>query len=494
MPPWACRDPPVSTATDTISHPAPRRRPRVGLSARLLGLTVLFVMMAEVLIYVPSVANFRQNWLATRLAGGATAALVLEAAPDGMVPHELALRLLDSIGARMVSIQRGGTRRVLAAQAMPLDADEEVDLRVLWPPTAIAQTFGALVSSPGRLIRIVGTPSPLTGDDTLEVVVEDTPLHAALLAFSRNILLLSLMISGITAGLVYLALSIVIVRPVRRLTRAIAAFRDNPEDGRAVLSPSDRTDELGAAERELAAMQRQLAGTLQQKNRLASLGLAVAKINHDLRNLLSSAHLLSDRLTASTDPMVQRFAPRLIDALDRAIGFTQTTLSYGGSAEPLPVRRRLPLRPLIEAVRELAGLDESGRIGWESAVEPDLEVDADPDQLSRILLNLVRNALQALQTGAAGAGREPDPARDRVSVTAWREGATVDIEVADTGPGVPERARQHLFEPFKGSARMGGTGLGLAIAAELATAHGGGVTLADGPGGARFRIAIPDRG
>ena len=115
-------------------------------------------------------------------------------------------------------------------------------------------------------------------------------------------------------------------------------------------------------------------------------------------------------------------------------------------------------------------------------------VDADPDQLFRILLNLARNAVQALESRAAR-----DPGRDQIRITGRREGAVVEIEVADTGPGLAEAAREHLFEPFKSSTRTGGSGLGLVIAAELVRAHEGEIRLAEGTIGATFRITIPDR-
>ena len=249
-----------------------------------------------------------------------------------------------------------------------------------------------------------------------------------------------------------------------------------------------RGDEIGIAERELAAMQRDLASMLQQKSQLAALGLAVSKINHDLRNLLASAQLFSDRLVSVPDPHVQRFAPKLMRALERAIAFCQSTLSYGRAQEPPPDRRPVALEALVEEVRETLGLAPDSAVRWIGAVERGLRVDADPDQLFRVLLNLARNALQALEARAPN-----DPGRDQLRITGQREGAVVVIEVSDTGPGIPEKARAHLFEAFQGSTRTGGSGLGLAIAAELVRAHGGEIRLVDGTIGATFRITIPDR-
>lgn len=458
----------------------------VGLPGKLLILTGIFVMLAEVLIYVPSIANFRENWLRDRVSRAQTAALVLEAAPDGMVPDSLAMQLLDSVGAKSVVLKMAGARRLLVASGEQTQVDMTIDLRDRLRVVMIMESFGTLITGGDRTIRVVA--EAMKGGDSVEIILSEAPLRIAMLEFSRNILLLSLVISAITASLVYGALHLVIVRPMRRLTRAMVLFGDNPEDPARVIVPSARGDEVGLAERELAAMQRQLTGTLQQKNRLAALGLAVSKINHDLRNLLSSAQLFSDRLADSDDPMVQRFAPRLVAALDRAVAFCQSTLSYGRVIEPPPERRLLPVLPVVLETRDLLGLVDDAPVAFETQIPPDLQIDADPDQLSRIILNITRNALQAVTGQPAEA-----PQRDWIRVSAAREGRRVVIDVADSGPGVPEKARERLFEAFQGSTRPGGSGLGLAIAAELTRAHGGTVTLLESQRGAVFRIQIPDR-
>ncbi len=310
-----------------------------------------------------------------------------------------------------------------------------------------------------------------------------------MLRYSVDLLLVSLLISGITAALVYLTLHYIFVRPMRRVTANMIAFRADPENADRIMAPSARTDEIGFAERELATMQTELASMLQQKSRLATLGLAVSKINHDLRNLLGSAQLISDRMSSLSDPEVQRFAPKLMRALERAIAFCQSTLSYGRVQEPPPERKPILLQPLVEEVHETLGLGPDASIRWISAVERGLMVEADYDQLFRILVNLSRNAVQALESRATCC----DPGRDQIRITGLREGAVVVVEVSDTGPGFSEKARAHLFEAFQGSTRTGGAGLGLAIAAELVRAHGGDIRLVEGTIGATLRLTIPDR-
>ncbi len=459
---------------------------RFGLSGKLLLLTIPLILIAEILIYVPSIANFRVNRLNDRLAAANTAALVLDAAPSGMVPDALARQILASIGARAVAIKSGKQRRLLAAADMPTKIDHDIDMREMSAGSAIVGAFQVMLDSGNEVMRVLG-PAP-GGGQFIEVVIDEKPLRDAMFRFSRNLLLLSLVMAIITAGLIYFALHHLFVRPMRRVTENLVAFHENPESTAHIIEPSKRTDEIGLAERELSDMQRDLVSMLHQKSHLAALGLAVSKINHDLRNLLASSQLLSDQLSSVPDPRVQRFAPKLMRSLERAIAFCQSTLSYGKAQEAAPDRRMVLIEPVINEVRESAGLASDTSIEWINAIERGLTVDADPDQLFRVLLNLARNAAQALESEKSGAG-----VARQIRVTGRREGAVTILEISDTGPGIPEKAKAHLFEAFQGSSRDGGTGLGLAIAAELVRAHGGELSLVDGTLGATFRIMIPDR-
>ena len=455
-----------------------------GLSARLLLLTVLFVMIAEVLIYVPSVANFRLTWLNDRLAAAQIAAMVLDAAPEETLSEELEMRLLQGVGARAIALKGGGRRSLLAAGDVPPEVSKTVDLRDAQWMTLARDAMEVLFNPADKPIRVIGSGM---GVEFVEMILDQRPLRHAMIEFSRNLLLLSLFISAITASLVYLTLQWVIVRPVRRLTGNIAEFSSNPEDASRVIRPTDRVDEIGLAEQALARMETTLADELRQKRRLAQLGLAVSKINHELRNMLTTAQLLTDRLDRISDESAQRIAPRLVSTLDRAIAFCETTLAYGRATEPLPQRRMIPLAPLIDELSNLTDLAPEVGIAFEAKVPDDLMVDADPDQLSRVLVNVVRNAVQAMSQAGSPEGTP------RIDVSASREGASVVILIRDNGPGIPERARANLFAPFQGSAQKGGTGLGLPIAAELVQLHGGTISLDEGNGKTCFRITIPDR-
>ncbi len=478
---------PAAPAIKTPTHWWTRLR--VGLSGKLLMLTIVFVLVAEVLIFVPLIANFRISWLNDRLAAAHTAALVLDAAPSGMVPESLAKQILDSIEARAVAVKMGDQRRLLAAAELPSEGAQVdlIDMRDMSWWQSIKQAFSVLfLCEPDDVIRVIG-PAPMAKGQFIEIVLDELPLRNAMLSFSVTILLVSLAISAFTAALVFLALHYLLVRPMRRLTANMVAFRADPENPTRVITSSGRNDEIGTAEEELAEMQTELADMLHQKSRLASLGLAVAKINHDLRNLLASAQLFSDQLSSLPDPKVQRFAPKLMHALERAVVLCQSTLSYGRAQEAARDRQTIAVEPLLEDVRDSLGLTIEVPIRWIVSVERGLTMEADADQMFRVIVNLARNAVQALETHGAR-----DPARDQIRITGRREGALVAIEVSDTGPGIPDMVRPNLYQAFRGSTRPGGSGLGLAIAAELVRAHGGDIMLVEGTMGATFRITIPD--
>ena len=318
-----------------------------GLSGKLLLLTILFVMLGEILIFLPSIANFRLNWLKNRVAQAEIAALAVEAAPDRMLSEDLKSELLAGAGVLVVSLKKGDSRQLILRSDSYDMIDESFDLREARTLPAIFDAFTALVAGNGRVIGVTDVP-PNSSGEIIDVALEEAPLRAAMLRYALNIFLLSLFLSALVAGLVFLALNQVLVKPMRRLSPTCWPSARRPKIPCASSHPPDGSDEIGIAERELHAMQIELSSLLNQKSHLAALGLAVSKVSHDLRNMLSSAHLISDRLSMVTDPTVQKFAPKLIASLDRAISLCVQTLKYrprrGGAAQarqvrPQPARR-----------------------------------------------------------------------------------------------------------------------------------------------------------
>ena len=442
----------------------------------MLLLTILFVMIAEVLIFVPSIARFRLSWLNERLSAGHLAILTLDLAPEGLVSDRLREELLAHVGAYGINVHRGGAKLVLA-RGMPPPVHESIDLRDSSLTGLVIDALVVLGQGEARVIRVMGL-SPQDSKTVIEVIIEEKPLQAALVDFAWRILVLSLVISLITATLVYLSLQWLLVRPMRRITASMTAFRNDPENVSLIIAPSNRGDEIGVAQRELANMQGVLRAALRQKDRLAALGTGVAKISHDLRGILSTALLVSDRLEDSADPEVRRVTPTLIAAIDRAVGLCGDTLDYVRHDQLVMKRSRFPLAALIADVGMAASLSDGAAPTIDNQTPPGLAVTADRDQLFRVLTNLTQNAAEA------GAGR--------VVIGAMDTGHGIEISVADNGPGIPERALERLFRPFEGSVRAGGTGLGLPIARELMRGHGGDLSLVrSGETGTEFCLHLP---
>ncbi|MBD8892291.1 sensor histidine kinase [Roseibium litorale] len=455
-----------------------------GLSGKLLFLTIAFIMLSEIFIYVPSVANFRNNWLRDRLTTAGVAAAVLS--ETNTIAPRLQEELLRTTGAVAISIDQGSRRSLIAMSEKPPDISFVVDMGEMTPWRAIMESFETLFAPPDALMRVIGAGSMGTSMK-VDIVLPAGLLKSDMLSFSVRILGLSLVISIVTASLVYLSLRALFVRPLQRLTRSMVHFAEDPEDASRIVRLSPRNDELGDAEAQLAAMQLALNRALQQKQHLADLGLAVSKINHDLRNLLASAQLFLERLEHVPDPTVTRLAPKILATLDRAVAYTQAVMAYGKASEEPPKRRLLALRRVGDDICDVLGLNEHATILFDNQIPEGLEVDADPEQLFRVLLNLCRNSMQVLD-----AERDGTLVR-RIVLEADRGPSGVWLRVSDTGPGIPPAVRKTLFKAFQSRSKTGGTGLGLAIAAELVRAHGGSIRLEEGGAGACFRIELPDR-
>ncbi len=471
------------STTSALPDIAALVRARPGLSGKLLILTIAFVMLAEVLIFIPSVANFRRTWLMNRIAAASTAALVFDAAPSGMVPPELGKELLRQVGALTIWAKRADSRMLVASVDNPPNVDVTTDLRETNPIHQIVEALSTLAAPPGRILRVTARGMGVE----INMTIEEDLLRAAMWGFARNILLLSLLISLITAGLVYLSLIYMIVRPMKRLSENMASFERDPENDARVIPTGTRVDEIGFAERSLARLEMKLADELRRSKKLAALGLMIAKISHDLRNVLSGAQLFSERIAELKNPNVQRLAPRLVDALRRAIDLCEGTLAYGADQKAALKPSRFDLAPLVAECWELALPVSRAPSRLVNEVPADFEITADRDQIARVFFNLMRNSLQAIapQLGQEAAGEA------RITVSAKSEDGRSTIWIEDNGPGVSAGARQRLFEPFSVSSSRRGSGLGLAIAADILRAHDGDIGLADSTPGARFEISLP---
>lgn len=450
------------------------------LSGRFLALTILFVMLAEVFIFVPSIARFREDYMNNRLERAQIASLALLA--NDMIGADLEAELLENAGVYNVVLRRDEVRQLMLASEMPSPISATFDLRDASAGVLIRDAMLRLVNPEPQVVRVIGNPTRDAGQ-LIEITMPTAPLRDSMIDYGLRILLLSAVISIFTATLLFFAVRRLLVAPIKGVVSAMKSYAAAPEDARRIIQPSAGVQELSEAEHALKSMQTQLTSVLRQRERLASLGGAVAKVSHDLRNILTTAQLFADRIETSEDPVVRRMAPKLMNSIGRAVNLCESTLAFGKAEEPPPALDRILLANVIQDALEGERLASNDSLVFQADVPAAMVVRADPEQLYRVISNLIRNARQALE--AAGKG-------GAVSVAAHESEACWTITVTDSGPGLPAKAQEHLFQPFQGGARKGGSGLGLAIAAELVRGHGGTLLLEKtGPEGTTFRIDLP---
>lgn len=457
-------------------QPAPKRklRWRDSLSFRLFLIAIASVLVIEALIFVPSATRYRNDWLKDQIEAGRLAALALEAAPSRMVSEELERDLLESAMVLAVAELYDERRDMILNPGEEICCTRKIILYDDSPDfSEVGDTLGTFFARKDRflIIRAAGSRP----GRVIEIVADEKDLRQKLGTYGLNILGLSLLISIVTGGLLYLMLLLTVVRPIRRVTESVEQIKDEPGSWKRRLSPTPRSDEIGRAQNALSDMEEAVSNAFRQQERLAQLGEAVAKINHDLRNSLATAQLVSDNLSRSEDPRVAKSLPRLERALERAINLASDTLKYGRSSVPDSNIQKLRLFDIAEEAAAEA-LAAFGDIAFRNEVELLAEAKADPDHLHRICANLIRNAAEAMDGNGA--------------ISIGYDGAA--LSVADTGPGLPEQAKSNLFKPFAGSTRRDGTGLGLALSRDLARAMGGDLELGEtGETGTRFVIFLP---
>lgn len=453
------------------------------ISGRSAALTIIFVVMAELLILLPALAGFRLDYLESRLERAQIASLAL-LATDESLASDLESELLQNAGVFNVVLRRDDVRQLVLSSTIPGPVTATYDLRDEDVPQTVDDALGTLLNRENEVVRVIGSPVNQAGQ-LIEITMPTAPLRTAMLDYGFRLLLVSAAFSILTGVLLNLAAQRLILVPIRRVIAHMKAYAEAPEDPRHIIRPNARLAELNDAETALEAMQKTVTSSLKQKERMAQLGEAVAKISHDLRNILTTAQIFADRLEESADPKVTRAAPKLLNSITRAVTLCETTLAFGKAEEPAPTLSRFNLAQLVAELVEAETLaaDAAGQVEFLSDIPPSLMIRADRDQLYRVLSNLARNARQAIEgTGENGT----------VEIGAGETDEEWWIRVGDTGPGLPDKAREFLFKPFSGSARKGGTGLGLTIAADLIRGHGGRVDLVrSDEQGSEFMIHLP---
>ncbi|WP_299343882.1 HAMP domain-containing sensor histidine kinase [uncultured Maritalea sp.] len=470
----------------SVPQNQPYQRARFGLSIKLITMIISMIMIVEVVIYLPSVANFRIRWLDDRVQVAGVAARVIETVPDAMdLTPDMINNLLKAAQAEALVVRMQDKSQLIERLDMPMPvAVVGADTRNRESLDLIVGALDVIINGSDRTMRIIGSPAGAQ-DIIVEVLMSEANLRQEMLTYSRNIFWLSLLVAIATAAAIFFFLNRLLVQPIGRMTQNMIAFRKTPEDANRIIVPSNRKDEVGIAERELSMMEQDIFTMLRQKQHLADLGLAVAKINHDLRNTLSAAQMLSDQVATLEDPQVQRLAPRLVTTLDRAINFAQSVLDYGRQKTVPPKFEHVDLRALIDESAIDAGVRSHPSIEFANEVPDDVVINVDPDQISRVFVNILKNAREALEV------YKKAEATKRVFVRLEEQANCYQIKIGDNGPGLPPRAKENLFVAFDGSGRAGGTGLGLVIAKEITESHGGRLSYLDTQEGTTFCIELP---
>ncbi len=453
--------------------PAPPKRTS-SLSARLLILTIAFVMVAQAAVLAPMMSRARIAYLNQKLEQAHLVLVALEVATREIDPL-LRDTLLFQSGMFGMTIFRPGQAPRTLGPSIPTVLPHVYDLRTENYWESIFNAFTMMARSGEVPVAVTGT-SVRDPRVVVEVYLDESPLRTQMYNYGRRILGIGFVVSVIAAAAVYVSLQWLAVHPLRRLTEAITSFQQAPEDPARIIEPSKRKDEVGVAEQALAAMQKELRQALLEKERLAGVGTAVTKISHDLRNILATAALELDGLEAAPDPEVRRMTASMMKAVDRAVQLSTTTMSFAKQGLPdvhkQPLGSKGLLNSIAAALRKVCN-------GCELRVTGEgIPLNADPELLTRTVDNLVRNAAQAGAT--------------LVTLESARTQDQAVIRISDNGPGLPKRTLDNLFVPFAGSTRAGGAGLGLPIARELIRVQGGDLELVStSSAGTTFEIKLP---
>ena len=454
-----------------------------GLTLKLLLVTIVFAVVCELAVLIPSISKFHATWIQDKLIEADAGVKVFNESQENL--EYFSVFLLGSTGAEVIAEKKGQTRVLHAMGELPEMIDREINLDSNSALDEVTRSINTLFFGSDRVVRIVGS-SQYSESSQVEIIFMESKIRAGLILFAIQVIGISLPIIVLVSALLFFSLYLMIIRPVQRLSKFTDQVAENPEGLERIKVLSNRTDEIGKTQKNLVNMEERLQSTIREHRHLANLGLAVSKINHDLRNILASAQLLLERLEDLPDPTVRRLAPKIISTLDRAVSYTRTVLDYGKTQEAPPKRKMIQLSPVVSEIGQVLSLDTNKKIEWSNNVNDEIEVDADPEHLFRILMNLCQNSLQALES------KKTPVINKQIVVNAERQGSVVQIEVSDTGPGVPYLERTKIFHAFQSSFKTGGFGLGLSIAAELVEAHGGKILLKETDSGAIFEISIPD--
>ena len=451
------------------------------LTGQIIAFVTSCLILAEILIFIPSASYFQYRWFETQWQHF----VVQFAQDDKSQSHKAGADVVnqrdDAYLSRLQKTYLAEAERS-AIRFHPPEficwQDEQGQDYRIGHNNGDAVSFN-LGANPLRHVRLtlqiiigLGPEQVIIYDDRRDkdfrAIWSTDLLRDQLQAYALRIAALTLMIGLIIIAPLYWFLTTYFVNPLRQITSHMNDFSQDPAMLLEPLRITGAAHEIAAIAHALSSLTEDVRRALRQKERLADIGEATAKINHDLRNILVSATLVTDTLSGSDDPKIRRIAPHIERAISDATNMTQNMMHYLSETKP-------------EEISDF-DLDEMAHnLTHDTKLDVHLSgvtsLNGMPNTLYRLLLNLARNAKSA---GAS-----------HLMIDVWRAGHLAVIDISDNGPGIDKMLKPHLFSAFY-SGHRSNTGLGLAIAKDLSVAMGGDLRLSRSSAeGSEFRLSVP---
>ena len=327
----------------------------------------------------------------------------------------------------------------------PIDRDVEIyDVATPLSPQKLPNSVRSILSAEPDLVQLTYQAT----DSQLIFTLDQTAIRDVVRGYMPMIFAALITLLSSLSIILYFVIRRFYVAPLNSLTSTLTEFAADPTIPRPTSKALKINKDFRDAAKALDELQRNTISEMRQRERLADIGEAVAKINHDIRNVLSSATLVADALLNSDDARVNRSAPHVVRSLEQAVDLCQSMMDYL-VAVPDPQLSTFAMHNIANELTDATKM----QITYSGPAK----IHADRKMMQRIFLNLARNS------GNAGA--------TKLNIDIWRAGHLGIIDVSDNGHGIPKRQWDDLFLAFKSHGR-GGSGLGLVITQDLVAAQG----------------------
>ena len=492
------------------------------LSGRLLLLTVLFVLLAEILIYIPSIARFRLDYLKMKLdQTWIVSAALVEQNRSTELQEERERQINDfqqmllNYGGVTSTFIRTPDASILLPNSPPLNSEsvrktydlrEPVIYQLIWdavyvilnPNLEAIRIVGDLpgeisLDETGRLITtsLDRTRQPNSRESTenearFEVTLNSRDLRRSMIEYSLNILGLSIVISVVTASLVLLSIRLLIIWPIDRLVHNIKGFANSPGDRQNIIRLSATSIELREAENALKSMQEKLSDALLRNQRLANIGKTIAQTSHDIRGTIANAQSDFELASISTsEKSVEEYLSNLEISIDQINKLSNDIDEYAKAGE-----LKFDDFNLADFISKTVTLHQNPnsyfKINYTQSIPKNITIKADKGKLGRVLDNLINNSKRSIK-------KREQPGE--ITISAKRDEESVKIHIGDNGPGLSKRQQDELRMFLKRDGTDNWHSMGMQIVKEFVHKHGGEIELIKSDAeNTEFQISLPSLG